>query len=76
MTSLPSQIDPVTLGARLKSARETAGLTQNQVADELSIARTTVVAIEKGERRVKPTELVALASFMGRVWAGWCVLPH
>lgn len=65
MTSLPSQVDPVTLGARLKSARETAGLTQNQVADKLGVARTTIVAIEKGERRVKPAELVVLAPLYG-----------
>ncbi len=65
MTSRPSQIDPITLGARLKSARETAGLTQNQVADELGVARTTVVAIEKGERRVKPAEIVALGQLYG-----------
>ncbi len=65
MTSLPSQVDPTTLGARLKSARETAGLTQNQAAEQLGVARTTIVAIEKGERRVKSAELITLGRIYG-----------
>lgn len=65
MTSPSSQVDSVTLGTRLKSARKTAGLTQGQVAEKLGVARTTIVAIEKGERRVKPGELVLLAQLYG-----------
>lgn len=65
MTILPNQLDPVTLGTRLRSARETAGLTQSRAADELGVARTTIVAIEKGERQVKPEELVKLARLYG-----------
>lgn len=49
------------LGARLQSARKEAGLKQQDVADVLKVARTTVVAIEKGDRRLDHTELIALA---------------
>jgi Zn-dependent peptidase ImmA (M78 family)/DNA-binding XRE family transcriptional regulator len=59
-------IDPAILGSRLQEARRSTGLTQQAVADELGIARTTLVAIEKGERRVTPHELLRLASMYGR----------
>src|SRR3954471_21059322 len=61
-----SPIDARALGARLRQAREDRGLTQDQVAQHLGVARTTVVAIEKGERRVKAEELVELSSLLGR----------
>lgn len=54
------------LGARIRQARENRGLTQDQVAQHLGVARTTVVAMEKGERRVRAEELVELASLYGR----------
>lgn len=60
------QIDPKTLGARLMQARKGCGMTQQAVADEMAMARTTLVAIEKGERRVSPEELIALATLYGR----------
>ena len=59
-------IDPMVLGTRLQDARRARGLTQQAVADEMDIARTTVVAIEKGERRVTPHELLRFASIYGR----------
>lgn len=59
-------IDARVLGARLRQVREDKGLTQDQVARHLGVARTTLVAIEKGERRLKPEELVELASLYGR----------
>ena len=59
-------IDPVLLGARLSEFRKARGLTQQQVAEILGVARTTVTAIEKGERRPRPSELVALANLYGR----------
>lgn len=65
MSNSPLQVDPVTLGARLRCARETAGITQNQAATEISVARTTIVAIEKGERRIKSVELIKLAQLYG-----------
>jgi Zn-dependent peptidase ImmA (M78 family)/DNA-binding XRE family transcriptional regulator len=59
-------IDPVILGARLQEARKARGVTQQDVADQMDMARTTLVAIEKGERRLTPQELIKLAAFYGR----------
>jgi Zn-dependent peptidase ImmA (M78 family)/DNA-binding XRE family transcriptional regulator len=60
------KIDPKILGERLKSARRALGLTQEAVADRLGFVRTTVVAIEKGERRVTADELLAFAKCYAR----------
>lgn len=60
------QLDPRVLGQRLQEARRAAGLTQQAVADQMGFARTTLVAIEKGERKVTPSELVQLARFYQR----------
>lgn len=59
-------IDPRELGERLQNARKARGLTQQTVADFLGVARTTVTAIEKGERRLQATELARLAARYGR----------
>ena len=55
------RVEPRTLGARLRDTREARGLTQGEVASRLGVARTTMVAIEKGERRLRPEELMELA---------------
>lgn len=60
MTGL-EHIDTVQLGERLKVARTAVGLTQEQAASALNVARTTMVAIERGDRQVRPSELIALA---------------
>jgi Zn-dependent peptidase ImmA (M78 family)/DNA-binding XRE family transcriptional regulator len=60
------QIDPKTLGTRLQEARKARGFTQQAVADQMEMARTTLVAIEKGERRVLPQELIQFAALYGR----------
>lgn len=60
------EIDPRVLGARLQDARRSAGLTQQAVADRMGMARTAIVAIEKGERRIAPTELIGFAKLYGR----------
>lgn len=49
------------LGQHLQTARKAARLTQQEAADHLGVARTTIVAMEKGERKVQPEELLALA---------------
>jgi Zn-dependent peptidase ImmA (M78 family)/DNA-binding XRE family transcriptional regulator len=64
--SILEKIDPKILGERLKSARRALGLTQEAVADKLDFVRTTVVAIEKGARRVTADELLAFAGCYGR----------
>jgi Zn-dependent peptidase ImmA (M78 family)/DNA-binding XRE family transcriptional regulator len=66
MDSILQQIDPRTLGTRLQEARKATGLTQQQVADRQQIARTTVVAIEKGERRISSKELIEYARIYRR----------
>jgi Zn-dependent peptidase ImmA (M78 family)/transcriptional regulator with XRE-family HTH domain len=60
------KLDPKIMAERLKNARRACGFTQEVVADRLGFARTTVVAIEKGERRVGPQELLALSACYGR----------
>ena len=59
-------IDPRALGRRVQEARKARGLTQQDAANALSVARTTVTALEKGERRVRPSELIQLARLYGR----------
>lgn len=54
-------VNVIGLGERLRVAREAAGLTQAIAADHLDIARTTLVAIEKGQRRIRTNELQKLA---------------
>ena len=59
-------IDPRVLGQRLQEARKARNLTQQDVAESLSVARTTITALEKGERRPRPDELIQMARLYGR----------
>jgi len=61
-----ASLDPIALGARLQDARKVRRLTQQEVADALGVARTTIVAVEKGERRIGPAELIKLAAILDR----------
>lgn len=56
-----SQTSPSDIGERLRLAREAANITQKQAADAISVARTTLVAIEQGQRRLRIDELQKLA---------------
>lgn len=58
-------LDPAEVGRRLRSARETAGMTQAEAAASIRVARTTLLAIEKGQRRLQPAELQQLAVAFG-----------
>jgi Zn-dependent peptidase ImmA (M78 family) len=60
MTQL-EQMAPSDVGERLRIARETAGLSQANAAASIEIARTTLVAIEQGQRRVRIDELQKIA---------------
>lgn len=60
-----SATDQTRLGERLRIARSAAGLTQEQAADTLGVSRTTLVAIERGDREARPDELLALAKHYG-----------
>ncbi len=62
----PIDIDPHILGLRISEARKARGKTQEEVSEFLGLSRPTYIAIEKGERKAKPDEIVKLASFFGR----------
>jgi Zn-dependent peptidase ImmA (M78 family)/DNA-binding XRE family transcriptional regulator len=64
MTALDS-ISPADVGERLRIARDNANITQKDAADTINIARTTLVAIEKGQRRIRIDELQQLAKLYG-----------
>jgi transcriptional regulator with XRE-family HTH domain len=57
--------DPQVLGRCLCNARKQADLTQEQVADRMDMARTTLIAIEQGKRIVKAHELHWFAEIYG-----------
>lgn len=59
-------IDKQQLGKRLKLARKQQKLTQADAARAIGVARTTITAIEQGERRIKADELIELARVYGR----------
>src|SRR5580765_5781080 len=59
--TLLEQITPAEVGERLRLARDAANMTQAAAAQSISVARTTIVAIEQGQRRVRMNELQKLA---------------
>ena len=60
MTTTFESLDSGNVGERLRMARETARVTQAAAAAALNVARTTIVAIEQGHRRVRLEELQSL----------------
>ncbi|NET14330.1 MAG: ImmA/IrrE family metallo-endopeptidase [Okeania sp. SIO1H6] len=65
ITNVLDDIDLRHLGEQLQQARHKCGITQESAAKVINAARTTMVAIEKGERRLKATELIKLARTYG-----------
>ena len=65
MTNLFDTTDSVQLGERLRLARVRANLTQQEAADKLKLARTTLVALEKGQRRLRADELKGMSTIYG-----------
>ncbi len=61
-----THIDPRILGQRLQVARKSIDLTQQAVAEAIGLARTTIVAIEKGERLPKEEELFQFSQLYHR----------
>lgn len=61
MTSILDFFPPAEMGERLRFAREDVKLTQAAAAQAAGMARTTLLAIEKGQRRVRLDELQNLA---------------
>jgi len=60
-SNILDSIDMKSLGRELQQARVRKGLTQEDAAKIIDVARTTMIAIEKGDRRIKAGELMALA---------------
>ena len=58
-------IDMKALGRELQQARIKKGVTQEEAARIIEVARTTMVSIEKGDRRVRADELIKLAHAYG-----------
>lgn len=59
---LSAAINPKILGARLQAERKARGLTQLELANLLGLARTTLVAVEKGDRMLSPEEIIRLGA--------------
>src|SRR5260370_24222058 len=59
------EMSPLEIGERLKTARNSAGKTQDDAANAIGVSRETLISIEKGGRKVKPEELEQLAHFYG-----------
>lgn len=53
------------LGSRLRIAREAAHVTQAEAAQQIGIARTTLVAVEREQRRARLHEVRRLAALYG-----------
>jgi transcriptional regulator with XRE-family HTH domain len=58
------RVNGVDLGARIREARERAGWTQQQIADHLGMSRATVIAMERGEKSLKPVEIIEVATLL------------
>ena len=54
------------IGRRLRLAREAAGLTQEQVAERVTLSRSAIAQMELGNRAVNSIELDRLAFLYGR----------
>jgi Zn-dependent peptidase ImmA (M78 family) len=65
MTEQAEKLSDAEIGERLRIAREGKKLTQAEAAKAIDVARTTIVAIEQGQRRVRTDELQKLAAAYG-----------
>lgn len=63
--AVPDQ-DYAAMGARLRQAREFLGLSQEVIAESLSVPRASVSAMESGRRKVSSLELRDLARLYKR----------
>ncbi len=66
-------LDPQTLGARIRHARENCGFSQQKAADELGLPRPAITLMESGSRAVTTLELSRLADLYGRQIADFFV---
>jgi Zn-dependent peptidase ImmA (M78 family)/DNA-binding XRE family transcriptional regulator len=66
MIDILKEIEPRLLGQELQNARNRRGLTQAEAAKIIDVSRTTLTAIEKGDRQIRASELIKLAQAYGR----------
>ena len=59
------EVDTVSLGRRVRQARDAAGTSPSDAAKTLGISQLTYSRIETGERPMKGDELVTLADLFG-----------
>jgi len=59
-------MDHISLGNRLRAARERSDLSQQAVADKLGLQRTAITLIEGGQRQVSTIELTQFATLYRR----------
>ncbi|KXT73152.1 phage associated protein [Streptococcus sp. DD10] len=50
---------------RLKELRQEKKLTQQELADEMGVAKLTILRWEKGDRQIKPEKAQQLAEYFG-----------
>ena len=61
----PRTLSDREIGKRLRTIREARGVRQSDAAERIQVARTTLVAIEQGKRRVRREEIQRLARAYG-----------
>lgn len=67
MTDSAAAVTSRSLGHRIRAARDAVSMSQEQLSRAMGIAdRQTISAIEKGDRSVRPDELVRLSELLGR----------
>lgn len=71
-----TEIERKNLAAKLRRAREEAGLNQREVAERLGIGSHSIISeLENGQRRLDVVELIVLAELYGRDPA-WFLRPE
>jgi Zn-dependent peptidase ImmA (M78 family)/DNA-binding XRE family transcriptional regulator len=65
MSTTLDRFSPAEVGERLRIARDAAKLTQAAAAASANLARTTLVAIEQGQRKLRMDELLRLTKLYG-----------
>jgi len=64
-TGRPAKIERTGFGERVRAAREAAGLTQQQVADQLGITQPSYALWERHAVALKPEQIANLAKILG-----------
>ena len=53
------------LGLKIRALRESTGMTQDQMANEVGFARSYYSGVERGVRNISAANLIRLATSMG-----------